>query len=170
MQSESDRAASPLRSEPGAPTSATHLPALDGLRGVAVLLVIFAHSACSATDTTVDRVYRGVISAGWTGVDLFFVLSGFLITGILYDAKGTRGYFRNFYSRRALRIFPLYYAFLLVYVFLLPCLPFTRVNVPKEYNNFLGYWMFYLTNFAEVFVGEIRQIYNADLAVFWTLA
>ncbi len=97
-----------LAANPARPESPARYPHLDGMRGLAILFVIAFH--------TLARINFGqwmrVPLAGWTGVDLFFVLSGFLITGILYDAKGTRGYFRNFYARRALRIVPLYYAFL----------------------------------------------------------
>ena len=94
----------------------THLPALDGVRAIAFLLVVFAHinmsfggeTAGEGVSLWVSKIFRG----GWVGVDLFFVLSGFLITRILLDARQTDGYFRNFYARRALRIFPLYYGFL----------------------------------------------------------
>lgn len=75
-----------------------HIAALDGLRGVAVSLVVLFH------------LFKQVVPFGWCGVDLFFVLSGFLITGILWDSKGSSGYYPRFLMRRALRIMPLYFA------------------------------------------------------------
>ncbi|HLL21510.1 MAG TPA: acyltransferase [Kofleriaceae bacterium] len=80
---------------------------LDGLRGVAILLVM-GHRFWPRTGT---GVWADAAGAGWIGVDLFFVVSGFLIAGILLDTRGEPGYFKNFYARRILRIFPLYYLF-----------------------------------------------------------
>jgi peptidoglycan/LPS O-acetylase OafA/YrhL len=99
-------------------TSAGHAKwrALDGLRGTAILAVLVCHYS-QWLPTTYEAV--GALQIGWAGVDLFFVISGFLITGILLDAKGTPHYFRNFYARRALRIFPLYFAFLAATLLLL---------------------------------------------------
>jgi peptidoglycan/LPS O-acetylase OafA/YrhL len=130
------------------------MPALDGLRGLAVLMVMLHHSTRPTGDPNVDRVvtfWAGVLP---TGVDLFFVLSGFLITGILYDSKEKKGYFRNFYVRRVLRIFPVYYAFLLLFLVVLPHLTFfddrvDRIQVP---GNELWYWL-YLSNISIVVHG-----------------
>src|SRR3954469_3281007 len=98
-----------------------HLPGLDGLRGVAILLVMAVHFVGGATPHTgAERLAVKVGSFGVLGVDLFFVLSGFLITGLLLDAKGAPHYFRNFYARRTLRIFPLYYAVLAAFFLIAP--------------------------------------------------
>jgi peptidoglycan/LPS O-acetylase OafA/YrhL len=89
------------------------LISLDGWRGVAILLVFVRHYFLTTNaHTWWIKELAGVASAGWIGVDLFFVLSGFLITGILLDTRGHKRYFLNFYARRTLRIFPLYYGVL----------------------------------------------------------
>jgi peptidoglycan/LPS O-acetylase OafA/YrhL len=70
------------------------IPTLDGLRGIAILLILILHFTMyggSAPVSGFDLAAYRVVMAGWIGVDLFFVLSGFLITGILYDAKGQQG-------------------------------------------------------------------------------
>jgi peptidoglycan/LPS O-acetylase OafA/YrhL len=105
------------------PPSVDRMPVLDGIRGIAILLVMTLHfEALVIADGTLpwERVYGDVVGIGWAGVDLFFVLSGFLITGILYDSRESRHYFRVFYGRRTVRIFPLYYAALVIFLLIDP--------------------------------------------------
>jgi peptidoglycan/LPS O-acetylase OafA/YrhL len=103
--------------------SKVHYPSLDGLRGVAVLSVILYHVLH--------------FRPGWMGVDLFFVLSGFLITSILLDTKNSPAYFKNFYIKRLLRIFPLYYGTLLL--FFLPFLLKHSYTIVSEALPYFGY-------------------------------
>lgn len=103
--------------------SGGRVPELDGLRGIAVFAVMIYHFSIVERVTTlgIDTVYYKLARMGWIGVDLFFVLSGFLITGILLEARdSSRHYFRSFYLRRVLRIFPLYYAYLATFFLVLP--------------------------------------------------
>jgi peptidoglycan/LPS O-acetylase OafA/YrhL len=104
-----------------------HMPPLDGVRGIAILMVMAVHLwTCVQPSNAIERAIGRVVGFGLLGVDLFFVLSGFLITGILIEAKGSEGYFRTFYMRRALRIFPLYYGVLVLMFVVAPLVPALR--------------------------------------------
>jgi peptidoglycan/LPS O-acetylase OafA/YrhL len=90
-----------------------HIQQLDGVRGLAILLVLAFHArVVFATTAEIPYYAFRLLGLGWSGVDLFFVLSGFLITGILIDTRDSSTYFRTFYARRILRIFPLYFFYL----------------------------------------------------------
>ena len=93
---------------------------LDGIRGIAMLLVLTYHYFYNGAvlDSSLAKQLLKPLSIGWSGVDLFFVLSGFLIVGILLDVKGSKNFFSTFYIRRALRILPLYYLLLALFVIL----------------------------------------------------
>jgi len=94
------------------------IPALDGIRGTAIALVLLWHGFFSQITSLPNHPHLAhIVALGrftWSGVDLFFVLSGFLIGGILIDAVGREHYFGRFYIRRAHRILPLY-AFVLIF-------------------------------------------------------
>jgi peptidoglycan/LPS O-acetylase OafA/YrhL len=136
---------------------------LDGVRGVAILLVMVHHFALSARALGFDSKLLTLGQLGWCGVDLFFVLSGFLITGILYDSKGSGGYFRNFYARRILRIFPLYYMALAVVILLSSIWPKAGVWPTSS-----PLWVAtFLTNFVIAFLGPAA---TGALTHYWSLA
>jgi peptidoglycan/LPS O-acetylase OafA/YrhL len=99
------------------PDFSCRIPQLDGLRGLAIALVLAFHYLGFANQHGAPWIFRPlfwVFSLGWSGVDMFFVLSGFLIGGILLDARESRNFFSVFYRRRAYRILPLYFAFLAI--------------------------------------------------------
>jgi peptidoglycan/LPS O-acetylase OafA/YrhL len=120
------------------PAELDHIRGLDGLRGVAVVMVVAHHVLIGNAQTgsrAVNFVYA-LIHSGWAGVDLFFVLSGFLITRILFVTQHDPHYVRNFYARRMLRIFPLYYAVLLV---LAVAGPWVHVHLERVLPYYLTY-------------------------------
>ena len=100
-----------------APLLRPYMPELDAVRGIAILLVILVHGMARPLHADLPTLGQSLFALsqyGWTGVNLFFVLSGFLITGILLDSKRRPDYFRRFYFRRALRILPALYGTLLI--------------------------------------------------------
>jgi peptidoglycan/LPS O-acetylase OafA/YrhL len=110
---------------------------LDGLRALAIIPVLFDHSI------PIEHSRFQILAAyGWVGVDLVFVLCGFLITGILLDSKGEAGYFRNFYARRVLRIWPVYFALLFV---VLKVIPYFR----PQTHDFVGFSPWYYILFLQ---------------------
>lgn len=126
----------------------TRIAVLDGVRGIAVLMVMFCHYPLFDVPARWQALAGRLSQLGELGVDLFFVLSGFLITGILVDARGRRGpVLRNFYIRRSLRIFPLYYGTLLVmYV----VLPLVGASAPTPWRDQRWFWT-YLQNIGFTF-------------------
>ena len=103
--------------ETGRPKTPARIPVLDGVRGLAILLVILWHYVGGQLDATQGAILnfiRQLVGICWSGVDLFFVLSGFLLGGILIENRSSANYYKTFYIRRACRIFPLYYAWILI--------------------------------------------------------
>jgi len=153
------------------PTYSGHLPALDGLRGIAVLAVVIYHYAFELQHGhgLGGAIYE-LLHQGRHGVDLFFVLSGFLITGILLDSKGSSRYFSTFYARRTLRIFPLYYGVLLVVLVLLPLVVAPAPRARQVMHEQAWLWL-YGTNILMSLRDQV--LFNAEhfnLAHFWSLA
>ena len=154
------------------PARAAHIPALDGVRGIAILMVLFEHFTPKyyATNSLPLRFIEQLAHSCWMGVDLFFVLSGFLITGILLRARSSPRYFISFYGRRALRIFPIYYL-VLVLVFLSPWLVTQSNDVKRMLSLWPWYW-FYATNYLIALRGSFQPLDSRTLGLghFWSLA
>jgi peptidoglycan/LPS O-acetylase OafA/YrhL len=139
------------------PAKRPHFPALDGLRGVACLLVVFYHNF---------PALHGYLFFGWLAMDIFFVLSGFLITDILINTIGSENFLKNFYARRLLRVFPLYFTSMILFLLVLPFV----INFPFPIDYFLSnqiyYWTF-LQNWLLILHPHPSQSYLNHL---WSMA
>jgi peptidoglycan/LPS O-acetylase OafA/YrhL len=152
----------PPGSEPRLPA---HLPALDGLRGLAIVLTLCHNlSPLQSPSGLPARLLEAALDVGWVGVQLFFVLSGFLITGLLMTSQDRPDYYRSFFGRRVLRIFPLYYAALLLFMVVLPELVTLPPVFETDRQQQIWYWL-YLSNFTEPF-----GLGGESLPHFWSLA
>lgn len=139
-----------------------HFKELDGIRGIAAIMVMFFHFFQSLESKNQFLIILKKLSVfGQTGVSLFFVLSGFLITRILLNTKQSSSYFFNFYVRRSLRIFPLYFLFLIIFYFIIPLFEKTPI-VP--FRSQIYFWV-YLQNVAMTFNWR-----NSGPVHFWSLA
>ena len=112
-------------SKPAPPVTAPRIVELDAIRGIAIVLVLIFHylvAVASPQPGTAIAALHGIFDLAWAGVDLFFVLSGFLIGGILIKNRDAENYFATFYLRRAARLMPLYLAVVALYVAVSPWL------------------------------------------------
>jgi peptidoglycan/LPS O-acetylase OafA/YrhL len=160
----------------GSPQSASlnsaRVPQIDGIRGAAILLVVLYHYVAVPVPADAGKGFlflRQALSNAWSGVDLFFVLSGFLIAGILIDHRSSKNYFPVFYVRRVSRIFPLYYFFLFLFLFLQFSAPFLDLFSKGLFANPLPIqsYFLYLQNLAMAVNGTFG---NEFLAITWSLA
>jgi peptidoglycan/LPS O-acetylase OafA/YrhL len=171
----SDLGDSPVPPQALAPPEAGWL-ALDGLRGIAILLVIAVHylGTFAEVEPGAPLLFQ-LARGGWVGVDLFFALSGFLITGILIRTVESENYYRNFYARRTLRIFPLYYASLALIFGIGALVPMFRSEEFQQIASLQGWLWLYASN-IKVAINQQWQTFGlfggdwVELSHLWSLA
>ena len=146
-------------------------PALDGLRGIAILLVMPFHFTKSfEAHGVADRILGSAAATGYLGVDLFFVLSGYLITTGLLQARGSGNYFSRFYARRVLRIFPLYYCLIALIVLVAPRVPAVALTRPVQLTQAHQAWFWvHAVNWLTAINGTFDVVAH-ETSVIWSLS
>ncbi len=147
----------------------TRFPALDGIRALAVTMVFLDHFGGGSHGGRLLQFFNLFRERLWTGVDLFFVLSGFLITGILYDTRHDSHFFKRFFARRSVRIFPVFY---LVAAVLLALTPVFRYQWHWQHLAFLLYMGNWFAN-GHFWLYDIQSLNHpaarASIGHFWSL-
>ena len=172
MTSTTTSASTPAAVVPASPSSSRRIPELDGLRGLAVLGVVLFHyfssSNFGARGTALGYFVK-IFGLGWTGVDLFFILSGFLIGGILLETRESPRFFRTFYLRRVHRILPIYFLLIFTYAVMvsLPARWFPAVlDVGGSSLAVVPGYLFFVQNFYF----ETQYFQGIFFSVTWSLA
>lgn len=144
--------------------------ALDGIRGMAILLILIYHSMIFKGGGAMDLFLAKLRSGLWCGVDLFLVLSGFLITRILLKTKHKERFFYNFYGRRTVRIFPLYYMVLVMVLLIIPfALNMLGKPIPSEIG-ILQERQIWLWTYMQNYLQSTGPHMLPGLGPFWSLA
>lgn len=153
--------------------SARRVPQLDGIRGAAILLVIIWHFIVvplkqGPHDSAISRIIAQVGVLTWSGVDLFFVLSGFLIGGILIDARESPNYFRTFYVRRAFRILPIYLLVVVSYLLVWSIAAGHQIFLRETLGVPMPWWIYF--TFTQNFWLAHHAWDSVYLTLSWSLA
>lgn len=149
---------------------AVRIAELDGLRGLAILMIISFHYLNNQLIQSLNEwgiLLSKVTSFGWIGVDLFFVLSGFLIGTILIRNKGSENYFSSFYLRRLVRIIPNYFLLMIIFMVII-IVPWFANNYFLTGNNVIPLWSYFamLHNF---YMAHLANLGNDAMSVTWSI-
>ncbi|WP_263383678.1 acyltransferase family protein [Granulicella arctica] len=144
-------------------------PALDGMRGFALIIVFLTHYSGGLGQGAVGHIIKRMRDMGWVSVDLWFVLSGFLITGILFDTRGDSHFLKRFFARRVIRILPIFYLVVVIVLLLTPILHY-RLRWPQSM------FLIYVGNFFTIYDptlmlirSSISPVFNVSFGHFWSL-
>jgi peptidoglycan/LPS O-acetylase OafA/YrhL len=147
----------------------SRFPALDGIRALAIVMVFALHYGGGTHGGFVLNVVNQLRQRGWIGVDLFFTLSGFLITGILYDTRMDSHYFKRFFARRSVRIFPIFYLVFSIFLILTPILHYQWKMGHLLFLLYLGNLSLAANSSLDVIRSSTHPAWSAHLIHFWSL-
>jgi peptidoglycan/LPS O-acetylase OafA/YrhL len=151
------------------PPEPSRVPALDGVRGLAIALVMPFHFVAQYAPTERLSLFGEAFRVGWAGVDLFFVLSGFLITGILVEQRGAPRYYAAFYWRRALRIVPAFVVLMTVVWLLVVLAPNLDPVGAARFRQWQPWYWTFTVNWLALGIGGAAAL-PYGTALLWSLS